>query len=50
MEKYCNVSSHMYYLQFTFKGAGNIRHIAFLLILLEVFWNIKKSELFFFSD
>ena len=45
---HCYVSSRMYYLKFTFKGSEYVRNIVFLMILLQIFSNIKKlSDCFF---
>ena len=43
-KKQCNISSHMNYLQFAFKGLKYARNTVFLLIFWQSFWNIKKAE------
>ena len=45
--KHCDLSSCMYYLKFTFKGPEYTRNIVFLMILLQIFSNIKKLWLLF---
>ena len=48
--KHCDLSSCMYYLKFTFKGPEYTRNIVFLMILLQIFSNIKKLCDCFFSN
>ena len=50
-KKHCGVSSHMCYVNFTFKGSEYTSNIVLFMILLHIFLNVNKTEwLFFLSN